>query len=344
LDETILALLVERAAAGVACALATVVRTESPTSAHPGDEAVIDADGRLSGWIGGSCSEPLVRREALAAMADGQPRLVRIRPSDEVGQVRGPGELVVTTTCPSGGALDIFIDPQLPPPLLVVFGGSPAAQALLRLAPAVGFRTCLVDRGSAGISARDADRVIRDTDLAELRERRDTWVVVATMGHDDEGAISAALTLPHADIALVASQRRAAAVLDTLRRSGIGETEVGRVRSPAGERRGGTQAEIALHALAEIVGRRRGRLAPTLGGTSSGPSGVEGGAMPDEGHAGAAALGFATDPVCGMTVDLAAGHPSVELDGGTFHFCCEACAQRFREEPARYSSASAGTA
>ena len=149
-------LLAENAASGRPCALATVVRTESPTSAHPGDKAVITDDGELHGWIGGSCSDALVRREALVAMTDGLPRLVRIRPDVEALETRTGGELTVATTCPSGGTLDIFIDPHLPKPLLAVIGESPAARTLIELGRIVGFRTCGVHPGAHadGLSRR----------------------------------------------------------------------------------------------------------------------------------------------------------------------------------------------
>ncbi len=331
-----------------------MVRTESPTSAHPGDTALIDASGRLVGWIGGSCSEPLVRREALAAIADGLPRLVRIRPDAEAAEVRGPGEVSVATTCPSGGALDIFIDPQLPPPLLVAVGDSPAAQTLLQLGRTVGFRTCAVRRHGEAVGAEPSpgaasgpggqlapDQQLELTGLARLQDRLDVWVVVATMGHDDEDALAAALALPHADIALVASERRAQAVLENLRQRGVSEAELARVRSPAGGYRGGTQAEIALHALAEVVARRRDRLVrvqaapfdPAAPG-SSGSDQLE--FRPPQ------PAGFAVDPVCGMTVDISTASRSLEHDGRTYHFCCAGCAQSFAADPSRYLGAAAG--
>ncbi len=346
-DTTVIALLAKHAAEGRPCALATVVRTDSPTSAHPGDEALIAADGRLVGWIGGSCSEPLVRREALAAMADGVPRLVRIRPGAEPGESRSRGEVSVATTCPSGGALDIFIDPQLPPPLLVAVGESPAAATLLRLGRAMGLRTCAVRRGAGkggpdgaavgsegSAGAADADRSLAFGDLGQLREQHDVWVVVATMGHDDEDALEAVLTLPRADISLVASARRAAAVLDSLRQRGVGEEQLARVRSPAGGRRGGTQAEIALHALAEVVGLRRDRLrgaVPLASGDDSGGA-VDLGVEAPAGEAG----GFAVDPVCGMTVEIATATRTLEHEGRTYYFCCAGCATSFAADPASF--------
>jgi xanthine dehydrogenase accessory factor len=324
IDEALLTLLAENAAAGRACALATVVRTESPTSAHPGDKAVITSDGELHGWIGGSCSEPLVRREALVAMTDGMPRLVRIRPDAEVAETRTAGELTVATTCPSGGTLDVFIDPHLPKPLLVVIGGSPAARTLIALGRVVGFRTCGVHPAAAASDFPGADRVIDSLDLSMLDGETECWVVVATMGHYDDDALASALTLKAADVALVASVRRAEAVIDTLRARGVSEDDLARVRAPAGTRRAGAQEEIALHALAEVVALRHERI-------TTGPA-----------VRASEITGFDVDPVCGMTVDTRdAAHVAVH-DDRTYYFCCAGCQERFVAEPGRFLRTPAG--
>lgn len=324
IEDALLRLLAEHAASATPCALATVVRTEAPTSAHPGDKAVVTADGTLHGWIGGSCSEPLVRREALLAIADGLPRLVRIRPDPNVSETRSGNELTVATTCPSGGALDIFIDPQLPKPLLLVFGGSPAARMLVRLGADLGYRAVAAHTAGTVSDFPGADRVLDDlAEVSSLPSNAEVWVVVATMGHYDEEALTVALQLDHADIALVASERRAKAVFAVLRSQGIAEAQIERVRTPAGGRRGrgGTQEEIALHALDEIVELRRARLdaARTL--------------QPE------AVVGFATDSVCGMTVDVSDSRHQREWQGRIFHFCCAGCAEQFDAEPARFAAA-----
>lgn len=316
LKDSILSLLAQHRAAGTPCVLATVVRCEAPTSARPGDQAVITADGRLVGWVGGSCSEPLVRREALRALAEATPRLVRIRPSAEAVEIRTPGELTVATTCPSGGALEIFVEPQLPRPLLVVLGDTPAARALLAMGTVAGFRTCAVHPGPRGSDAPGADQVLATLDLAQLRDEPDCWVVVASMGHYDEAAVAAALQLPAADVALVASRRRAAAVLDELRRGGVGEEQLARVRAPAGSSRGDTQEEIALHALADIVARRHDRRAAESPAADAEPE------------------GFAVDPVCGMTVELATAIRRTDEAGVEHAFCSVHCADRFRAQTA----------
>lgn len=283
-------LLSENAAAGTPCVLATVVRCDPPTSAKPGDKAVITAAGRLYGWIGGSCSEPLVRREALRALAEGTPRLVKIVPAEAVQATRRKGELTMATTCPSGGALDIFIEPQLPKPLLLVFGESPAAATLAALAGLTGFRTRQVTQLElAGLPAAGAD----------------AYAVVATMGHFDEDALRTALSFPDLPVTLVASRRRTAAVLMNLRGEGLSEAALARVRAPA-KLRGATQEEIALLVLTDLVvaRHRAGR----------GPGVVE-----------EAAAVFATDPICGMTVEVRPGAISADGTGGTQYFCCDGC-------------------
>src|ERR1700693_1208856 len=312
----VLELLHKYAVNGTPHVLATVVRTEAPTSARPGDKAVVTADGRLHGWIGGSCSEPIVRREALRALSEGVPQLVRIVPAPEVKQTRKRGELMVVTTCPSGGALDIFIEPQLPRPLLMVFGDSPAARTLVQMGSLAGFRTCSVHPGA---SAQDfaADVVLGSLDPAGANPGADSWAVVATMGHYDEDALEAALAYPAVEVGLVASTRRAAAVRESLRLRGMDEKIVERIRTPAGKVRGVSQQEIALLALAEVVTARRKR--------GHVPAPVE-----------ASPVVFATDQVCGMTVDpLTSQHKAVYRDT-TYWFCSSGCQDEFEREPERY--------
>jgi xanthine dehydrogenase accessory factor len=297
--------------------LATVVRCEPPTSARPGDKAIITSDGRLRGWIGGSCSEPIVRREALRALSENQAQLVRIVPAPEVKQTRKRGELMVATTCPSGGALDIFIEPRLPRPLLLVFGDSPSARTLVQMGSLAGFRTCSVHPGAQPENFPGADLVLSTLDLAGANVGGDSWAVVATMGHYDEDAIEAALAYPDLDVGLIASTRRAAAVQQALRSRGLDEETVGRIRTPAGRVRGVSQEEIALLALAEVVTARRRRGQPR---SKPEPANVV----------------FATDQVCGMTVDpLTALHKSVH-GGATFWFCSAGCQAEFEKDPQRY--------
>ncbi len=282
--------------------LATVVRCEAPTSARPGDKAVITADGKLRGWIGGSCSEPVVRREALHALAEGVPQLIHIVGGDEVKQSRKHGELMIATTCPSGGSLDIFIEPRLPKPLLLVFGDSPAAGTLTRLAELTGFRT----------------RAVGQAELATLEiPQGEAYAVVATMGHYDEEALEAALRHPDLDVGLIASTRRASALRAALLRRGLDEHTIARIRTPAGRVHGATQEEIALLALAEVVTARRKR--------GSKPVAID-----------PSPVTFVTDPVCGMTVDpLTSRYKAVHADT-TYWFCSSGCQAEFEKQPERF--------
>ncbi len=327
--DDVLQLLSAHAAAGTPCVLATVVRCQPPTSARPGDKAVITPDGRLRGWVGGSCSEPLVKREALRSLEDGQPRLVQIvGGSDSVDQQQRPGELRMATTCPSGGSLDIFVEPRLPRPLLIVFGGAPAAQVLVRMASLTGFRTCAVHPGARAEDFADADLVLPDFDLSAAGIGADSAAVVVTMGHYDEDALEAALAYPQLEITLVASGRRTAAVREALAQRGVDQAQLARVRAPAGSERGSSQAEIALFALADVVTARHSRSATVAQVSASSPADMSESQRPR----------FATDPVCGMTVELPSRHQSL-YEGSSYYFCCEGCRLTFEADPARFLAA-----
>jgi len=293
--------------------VATVVRVDPPTSARPGDKALIAADGTLWGWIGGSCSESLVRREALHAMGDGQPRLVKISP-DEAPE-HEPGVVAHVSTCPSAGGLEVFIDPHLPRPLLLVIGDTPAAHTLVRLAATIGYQTCAVHPGAIASDFPEADRVIGSLDLAPARPGATTWAVVATMGHYDEEAIEALLPYDLAYIGLVASRRRAATVLDILAERGRRDLE--RVRRAADSSVGGSQEEIALAVLAEIVAERHARQ-----------------------PAYAIALPVtAIDPICGMSVEVKGAQHTLVMGETTYYFCGAGCLDAFRLREGQASAA-----
>ena len=284
--------------------VATVVRVEPPTSAQAGDKALITADGKLWGWVGGSCSEGLVRREAMIAMGDAQPRLVKIAPDESPDHL--PGVVSHLSTCPSAGKLDIFIDPQLPRPLLLVVGDTPAARTLIKLAATIGYTTCAVHPGAVPTDFPEADQVIGSLDLGPARPNASTWAVVSTMGHYDEDAIEALLGYDVAYIGLVASRRRAATVLGVLQGRGVSGLE--RVRRAADSSVGGSQEEIALATLAEIAAERHAdqrRYAIPLPET-------------------------AVDPICGMQVELKGALHTLRMGETTQYFCGAGCLDAFK--------------
>ena len=305
--------------------LATVVRREPPSSARVGDAALVTQGGTFHGWLGGSCTQPVVVREALRALADGQARLIALSP--DPGTERRPGVEAFPMTCHSGGSVDIYIEPQLPAPRLVVFGLSPVAQALTRVARAMGYSVDAVDPGADRAAFPEADRVLTSLDEPLLRQRAPATgatlaVAIATMGDGDETAVRAALDLDPAYLGLVASRRRFAAIRETLVAGGTPAAALDRVKCPAGLDIGAhSPAEIAVSIMAELVQRVHATPAPARTR-----------ALP-------VAAGEARDPVCGMMVAVATAKHTARHAGRTFYFCCAGCRERFLGSPESYSAA-----
>lgn len=252
-------------ARGEAFALATVVRTVSVTAAKAGAKAVIRADGSISaGWIGGGCARGAVLKAAREALADGQARLVSVQPGDVLAdQGLRPGEArdgvrYARNMCPSQGTMDVFVEPMLPRPRVLVCGGSPVAVAIADLLPSFGFSVIVA--ASADDQARFAEPDARIVGF-DIPPGAD-FAVVATQGRGDEAALRAAVALD-GYVAFVGSHRKAAALRAALAADGVDPERLARVRAPAGLDLGAvTPEEIALSIVAEIVQtRRRGQAA-----------------------------------------------------------------------------------
>ncbi len=302
----------ELARSGQAFALATVVWRQGPSSSKQGSRAIITADGQLHGWIGGACAEPVVIREAKQVMADGNARLLLLGSPDQFGGAVPEGMTVVPISCQSEGALEIYIEPVLPVPHLVIVGSSPMAHTLAELARALDWSTDLVSP--------------QDFTAGHADER--SMVIVATQGHGDEDMIERAVAMRPAYLGLVASRRRGEAVLGYLAERGVPKDQLDRVRAPAGLDLGKTtHEEMAVAILAELVQlRASGALAdvpaPRAGLRLEPASELK--------------LAEAVDPVCGMTVMAGASAMPVEHDGVTYYFCCAGCRQKFSENPDAY--------
>jgi xanthine dehydrogenase accessory factor len=240
---------------GVPFVTATVVRSERPTSGKPGDKAIITIDGVMHGWIGGSCAQPTVISEALKSLAADEARLIRLSTDPEAQEARS-GLIDLPMICFSGGTLEIYLEPQQPRPRLLIVGTLPVARALAHLGRAMNYHTTVVDLDSIGVEY--ADDVLTSLDGVAAQIRPLTYVVVATHGNYDELALEKILPLHPTYVGLVASPTRATAVRDYLIQSGLSETDLLPLKSPAGldiqARRGD---EIALSIMAEIVQRRR---------------------------------------------------------------------------------------
>jgi len=324
MSQALLDLAYQLTQAGEPFILATVVWCERPTSAKPGAQAIIQRDGHITGWIGGSCAQPIVVREAMRALREGgDPYLLRLG-APETGIVRHDVR-VFPMTCTSGGVLDIYMEPHLPSPQLVLIGDSPVIEALQQIAPVLNF---------AVVHQEQAD-------LSQLQIGKQTYILVATHGQYDEDALEQALPSDAAYVGMVASHRRAQDCRETLRASGLAEQQIARLKAPAGLAIGAvTPEEIAASILAELVQVRRqsSEIRNESHLHSMGADGIEdardgetepGDMMPADPEA-------ALDPVCGMMVTISTARHRSSYHERDFFFCCPACKRLFDRNPQHY--------
>lgn len=294
---------------------ATVVRVQRPTSALAGNVAVVRSDGSIEGFVGGVCAQHSVRLYALQAIESGEAVLLRIVPDEEPGDAcdaadaeevgREEGVVTVHNPCLSGGTIEMFLEPFLPAPRVLVVGDSPIVQALADLGPRLGLETV---RGGPGEAPAPGDLAL----------------VVAAHGRDEVGVLRAGIEAGVPYIGLVASAKRGAAVIEEVRADGAGEEAAARIETPAGIAIGArTPAEIALSILARVVEVRRARDSHV---------GMQADAAGAASATGAPGPRTATDPICGMSVVVDDDTARLEHDGETTYFCCEGCRKRFEEQ------------
>jgi xanthine dehydrogenase accessory factor len=313
MSHSLLNLAYQLTQAGEPFVIATVVWCERPTSAKPGAQAIIQENGQMTGWIGGSCAQPVVLREATRVLREGgEPFLLRLGSSD-TGIARD-NMRVFPMTCTSGGVLDIYMEPHVLPPQLLLIGDSPVIVELSRMASLLDF----------------AVTQLAQPDLSLVRMSEQTYILVATHGQYDEDALEQALRSPACYIGMVGSRRRAEACRDYLRTSGFTEQQIARLKAPAGLDIGAiTAQEIAASILAELVQvRRRGPITGDAFHTDNvqTESEKEPAILPET----------AVDPVCGMIVETATARHRTTLDGQAFYFCCPACKRSFERNPQEY--------
>jgi xanthine dehydrogenase accessory factor len=275
---------------------ATVVRAQVPSSAKPGDDAIVLQDGSIEGFVGGVCAEGSVRTAALGALADGKTLLLRVLPDGGAEFPESPGAQVVLNPCLSGGALEIFLQPMLPPPLVEVIGHTPVADALAAIGEVLGY--AITRSGTDPASPPPVDGAAA--------------VIVASHGRDETAAIRAALDSGVGYIALVASRRRGGSVLEEL---GVTDAERARIHTPAGLDIGArTAPEVAVSILAELIAELHATPQTVPAATAA--------AVPIQ----------AVDPVCGMTVTVVAGTPHLVVDGRDVWFCNPHCRDTYARQ------------
>ena len=290
------------AAEGVPFVTATVVRAQRPTSVEAGNVALVLGDGRMEGFVGGVCTEHSIRAYSIRAMETGAPILLRILPfAEEAGaapadSTDADGSVTVQNPCLSGGAVEVFLEPVLPPPRLLVCGDTPIAEAVRRLG------------GELGYAVADGDGLDPRAD--------DVGLVVAAHGRDELRTLRRGLESGVPYVGLVASPRRGSGVVAELRADGVADELLARIDVPAGIDIGArTPPEVALSILARIVAvRHEARPAPAAPARE-----------PSAPH-------MAVDPICGMTVAAVEGTPSVTRGGETVYFCCEGCKAKYESQ------------
>ena len=263
----VMELVAQMKAAEQAFVLATVVRTVSATAAKAGAKAIIAPDGTIvAGWIGGGCARGAVLKAAREALADGEPRMVSVQPEDllaELGVKAGEsrrGVRFAANFCPSQGTMDVFVEPVLPHPSLLIFGASPVALSLAAQARQLGYHVTLAAPAAERPAAVDADALVDGFALGKLHQAK-RFIVVSTQGKGDEAALGAALATEAAYHAFVGSRRKWAALRERFFAQGVEASTLDRVKAPAGLDLGAiTPEEIAMSILAEItLERRRGQ-------------------------------------------------------------------------------------
>ena len=304
----VMARAVELVEAGESFTMATVVWRQAPSSGQHGSRAIVTADGELYGWIGGACAEPVLLREARRVLDEGKASLVWLGQQHDLDEIHVPeGVMTIPISCQSDGALQIFIEPVMAAPHVLIVGRSPMAVTLLDLVRDLGWRGDLVD----------------GSEFTCCKVTPSSSVIIATQGHGDEDALETALKGDPAFVGLVASAKRGRVVREFLGEQGVDAEKLARVEVPIGLDLGHTgHREIAVSILADLVQRRaRGELKPRT--TSIAATEV---AVPET----------VIDLVCGMTVDAVPANRPFDYEGTTYYFCAPGCRKAFEKDPTSF--------
>jgi len=289
---------VDLARRGEPFVLATVVWREGPSSGQHGARAIYTADGEMHGWIGGACAEPVFKREAVKTLESGTPRLLALGASDRFGELP-QGTVAVEMSCQSEGALQIYLEPVMSMPHVVIVGDSPMSQTLAQQATQLDWSVTLVT----------------GPDFSEGMVSTNSIVVIATQGHGDEEALLSALKAEPAYVGVVASTKRGASIKEFLESKSIDPALLDALRIPAGLDLGHTtHKEMSVAILAELVQRR-------AAGDFTGSVTIDA-PKPDT----------AIDPICGMTVDAVPTSSPLVVGDETYYFCCPGCRAAFESQ------------
>jgi len=296
-------------------AVAYVVKKAGLTSGKPGDKAVIKRDGSLVGWIGGGCSKGIIIKEGLEAIKDGKPRMIAIHPGADEGEVKGVK--TYSMSCHSGGAVDVFIEPVLPKPQMIIIGQSHTAYYLSKLSEAMEFRiSCVVTNNNTGMFDHVKNTY---TDFGEVNSDG-AYVVVCTQGEGDEQALLKALDLNFKYISFVASRKKSNAIFKALRGFGVTFDQLRLIKTPAGlDINAKLPEEVAVSILAEII--------LTYRSDSDREDNEDKVQLNDDMY---------INPVCGIPVSKSTAKHVLDYKDEKVYFCCDGCKVSFEKEPEKY--------
>ncbi|MEJ2341184.1 MAG: XdhC family protein [Gemmatimonadales bacterium] len=294
-DESIYRRAADLLEQGRAYAIATVVARRAPSSSRVGQKAIVESDGGFHGWLGGSCIEPVVRKEAREALRDGRPRLIVLAPDSHTDR---PDAIVYPMSCHSGGTVEIYLEPQLPASLLLLYGDSPVSHALAAMGEQAGYRVRVVDEPDS-----------RERLEADMGDQARVYAVVSTLGEWDMEAIEDALRAGSCYVGLIASPRRSDEMRRLLLAREWDEDELRPLVGPAGLDIGAREpAEIAISV----------DVSTELVSDADLPEGPDG--RPPT---------VALDPICGMEVHIDGARHTLQHENATYYFCCSGCKEKF---------------
>ena len=305
-----------------AYATAIIVRRKIPSSGKPGDKAIITADGQIHGWIGGGCTRGIVLKEALLALKDRKPRMVHISP--DLHDIVDGNTKLYRMTCQSGGEVEVYIEPVLPRPQLLIFGNSHIAMALAKIAKAMEYQVQVVlsatdDSGFVGV-----DKITHLDAFVPLEDQINQYVIVCTQGERDAEALQQALNINSNYLAFVASRRKASSIYHELRQMGTTFDQLKRIKTPAGLDIGAkTPQEVAISILAEVIQDFRAEKETD----SSAETSLETTMVNQD---------YYINPVCKIPVLKSAAKHILEHNGEKVYFCCDGCKVSFEKAPEMY--------
>lgn len=309
-----------------AYALAIIVRRKIPSSGKPGDKAIITADGHIHGWIGGGCTRGIVLKEALLSIKERKPRFVSISPNKV--ERTDENTKFYAMTCQSGGEVEVYIEPVLPKPQLIIFGTSHIAKSLAKVAKAIDYQVDVVMSSADKNVFPEVDNIIGIKDLDSNQIKSSAYIVVCTQGEGDAEALQKALAIGSSYLSFVASRKKANAIYREVRGMGATFDQLKTIKTPAGLDIGAKMPdEVAISILAEII--KHYRAADELIQSNE----------EDKGEITLKNEDFYINPVCNIPVQKSTAKHVINYKEKDYYFCCDGCKVSFEKEPDKYALA-----